>query len=413
MIKLLILFFVYLNFFGADAQISKKPDAASSAIRQGGYQASTLLTSVINKADITLHDVNTPDAQPELGVNNNDLAEMDNDEVLSDVEEDDDDDELMNVNSTNSGDVAMGSASKGGKRLKAKFFRYRKADCEKKRRPHSGKKLKEGKCYKLHKNHFNSFDFCLGKQKKDKKDKDDDDDDESETPSGCRVIIFFDKKCKDEASSTAEGSCKDIGEEGTDDDDDKDDEDDDGKKLYARDLLGKKGKGPKYKSAKFICDGVDTSENTTRTETEDDYSATTTVSSQPIHVADPTGSSPKSSVPSLITATGSTKSATHHSSKTGSGNTTSTSAPEDPDDDDDDDDKEDEKEDDDDEEDEKEDDDDEDKATSTSATQTTKTKKHKTKSHKSKTHTKTKKHHTKTQSFTTESAQATSDSPNT
>ncbi|CAD0088258.1 unnamed protein product [Aureobasidium mustum] len=114
MIKLLILFFGYLNFFGADAQISKKPDAASSAIQQGGYQASTLLTSVINKADITLHDVNTPDTQP-------DFAEMDNDEVLSDVEEDDDDDELMNANSTNSGDVAVSSASKGGKRLKAKF----------------------------------------------------------------------------------------------------------------------------------------------------------------------------------------------------------------------------------------------------------------------------------------------------
>lgn len=422
MLKLLIIFFGCLNFSGVGAQISKKPDIASSAIQQDGYQANTLLTSVINKADI-------PDTQVQSDDNGNDPAEMDNAEVLSDVEEDDDDDEspvneLFGTNATNFGDVGMSSASKGGERLKVRLVRYHKADCEKKRHPHKGKKLKEGKCYKLHKNHFKSYEFYFGKKKKkeDKKGKDEDDDDESEgdTSKGCRVMIFFDKKCKDEASSTnAADSCKDIGEEGVGDDDDDDDDDDKDKKLHARDLMVKRDKGPKYKSAKFLCDGVDTSENTTKTETEDDYSVTTTVSSQPVYVADPTGSSSKSYTPSSITATRSSKSATHLS-KSGSEEPTTTSAPvdeKDPDDDDDDDDDkededtEDEKEDDDRED--EEEDDDEDKETSSTASSTTKNKKHKTKSHKSKKHTKTKKHHTKTQSQTvaTESAQAASDAP--
>lgn len=424
MLKLLIIFFACLNFSGVGAQISKKPDAASSAIQQGGYQASTLLTSVINKAD-------SPDTQAQIDANNNGLAEMDNAEVLSDVEEDDDDDEspaneLIGTNAANSGDVAMSSASKGSERLKVRLVRYHKADCEKKRHPHKGKKLKEGKCYKLHKNHFKSYEFYFGKKKKeDKKGKDEDDDDDSEddTSKGCRVMIFFDKKCKDEASSTnAADSCKDIGEEGVDDDDDDDDDDKD-KKLHARDLMVKRDKGPKFKSAKFLCDGVDTSDNTTKSETEDDYSVTTTFSSQPVRVADPTGSYSKSYTPSSITASRSSESATHLS-KSSSGEPTATSAPvdeKDPDDDDDDDDDkedddtEDEKEDDD-KEDEKEDED-EDKETSSTASSTasstTKTKKHKTKSHKSKKHTKTKKHHSKTQTqtATTESAQAASDSP--
>ncbi|KAH0390853.1 hypothetical protein KCU89_g15148, partial [Aureobasidium melanogenum] len=285
MLKLLIIFFGCLNFFGAVAQISKKPDAASSAVRDGGYQASTLLTSVINKVDIVPHDLDASNAQSQPVANTtDDLAEMDNDEVLSDAEEEDDDDEsleLMDANVTDTGDVAMSSASKGGKRLKARLVRYHKAECEKKRHPRKGKKMKEGKCHKLDKNHFKSYEFCIGKQKKDKKGKDDDDDDdESDIPSGCRMMIFFDKKCKDEASSTnAEESCKDIGEEGVDDDDDDDDKDD--RKLHSRDLMVKKGKGPKYKSAKFLCDGVDTSENTKKTETEDDYYVTTSVSSQP------------------------------------------------------------------------------------------------------------------------------------
>lgn len=419
MLKLLIIFFGCLNFSGVGAQISKKPDVASSALQQDGYQASTLLTFTINKAD-------TPDTRAQFDANDDDLAEVENAEVLSDVEEDDDDDEspaneLMNVNATNFGDVAMSSASNGGERLKVRLVRYHKADCEKKRHPHKGKKLKEGKCYKLHKNHFKSYEFYFGKKKKeDKKGKDDDDDDDSEedTSKGCRVMIFFDKKCKDEASSTnAADSCKDIGEEGVDDDDGDDDDDKD-KKLRARDLMVKRDKGPKYKSAKFLCDGVDTSENTTKTETEDDYSVTTTVSSQPVHVTDPTGSSSKSYTPSSITATRSSKSATHLS-KSGSEEPTTTSEPvgeKDPDDDDDDDDKEDEdtedEKEDDDREDEKEDDD-EDKEPSSTASSTTKTKKHKTKSYTSKKHTKTKKHHTKTQSQTvaTESAQAASDAP--
>ncbi|KAH0007511.1 hypothetical protein KCU78_g11740, partial [Aureobasidium melanogenum] len=414
MLKLLIIFFGCLNFFGAVAQISKKPDAASSAVQDGGYQASTLLTSVINKVDIVPHDLDASNAQSQPAANTtNDLAEMDNDEVLSDAEEEDDDDEsleLMDANVTDTGDVAMSSASKGGKRLKARLVRYHKAECEKKRHPRKGKKMKEGKCHRLDKNHFKSYEFCIGKQKKDKKGKDDDDADESDIPSGCRMMIFFDKKCKDEASSTnAEESCKDIGEEGVDDDDDDDDKDD--RKLHARDLMGKKGKGPKYKSAKFLCDGVDTSENTKKTETEDDYYVTTSVSSQPVRVVDPTGSYSKSYTPSSITATRSTKSAT---CKTGSADTTATAVDEkDPDDDDDDDD-DDEKEGDDKEDDDKEDDkedDDEDKETSSTASQTTKTKKHKTKSHKSKTHTKSKKHHSKTRSISaTQSAQATSDS---
>ncbi|KAG9652136.1 hypothetical protein KCU95_g13045, partial [Aureobasidium melanogenum] len=424
MLKLLIIFFGGLNFFGAVAQISKKPDAGSPAIQNGGYQTSTLLTSVINKADIVPHDLDASNAQAQFDANATGLADMDNDEVLSDVEEEDDDhdespaNELIDANATNSEDVAMSSAanSKGGKRLKARLVRYRKADCEKKRRPHKGKKMKEGKCHTLHKKHFNSYEFCLGKQKKHKKgkddDDDDDDDDEEDSPKGCRMIIFFDGKCKNEASSTnAEESCKDIGEEGVDDDDD-DDKDD--KKLHARDLMVKKGKGPKYKSAKFLCDGVDTSENTTRTETEDDYYVTTSVSSYPIRVADPTGSSSKSYTLSSITATRSTRSATRLSSKSGSGEPTATSAPVDEKDPDDDDDDDDEKEDDDKEDDDKEDDkedDDEDKETSCTASQTTKTKKHKSKSHKSKTHTKTKKHHSKTQSISaTQSAQATSNS---
>ncbi|KAG9738415.1 hypothetical protein KCU73_g9743, partial [Aureobasidium melanogenum] len=413
MLKLLIIFFGCLNFFGAVAQISKKPDAASSAVQDGGYQASTLLTSVINKVDIVPHDLDASNAQSQPAANTtDDLAEMNNDEVLSDAEEEDDDDEsleLMDANVTDTGDVAMSSASKGGKRLKARLVRYHKAECEKKRHPRKGKKMKEGKCHRLDKNHFKSYEFCIGKQKKDKKGKDDDDDDdESDIPSGCRMMIFFDKKCKDEASSTnAEESCKDIGEEGVDDDDDDDDKDD--RKLHARDLMGKKGKGPKYKSAKFLCDGVDTSENTKKTETEDDYYVTTSVSSQPIRVVDPTGSYSKSYTPSSITATRSTKSAT---CKTGSADTTATAVDEkDPDDDDDDDD---EKEGDDKEDDDKEDDkedDDEDKETSSTASQTTKTKKHKSKSHKSKTHTKSKKHHSKTRSISaTQSAQATSDS---
>ncbi|KAH0017069.1 hypothetical protein KCU78_g7643, partial [Aureobasidium melanogenum] len=405
MLKLLIIFFGGLNFFGAVAQMSKKPDTASSAVQDGGYQASTLLASVINKAEIVPHDLDASNAQAQFDANTTDLADMDNDEVLSDAEEEDDDDdealELMDANVTNSGDVAMSSASKGGKRLKARLVRYHKAECEKKRHPHKGKKMKEGKCHRLDKNHFKSYEFCIGKQKKDKKGKDDDDDDESEILSGCRMMIFFDKKCKDQASSTnAEESCKDIGEEGVDDVDDDDDKDD--KKLHARDLMGKKGKGPKYKSAKFLCDGVDTSENTTTTETEDDYYVTTSISSQPIRVVNPTGSSSKSYTPSSITATRSTKSATRLSSKSGSGEPTATTAPvdeKDPDDDDDDDDdKDDDDKDDDDKEDDKEDDD-EAKETSSTASRTTKTKKHKTKSHKSKTHTKSKKHRSKTQSI--------------
>ncbi|KAG9944265.1 hypothetical protein KCU85_g8035, partial [Aureobasidium melanogenum] len=401
MLKLLILFFGCLNFFGAVAQISKKPDPASSTPQNVGYQASTLLTSVINKADIVPHDNDASNAQGQLVANATDPADLDNDEVLTDVEEDDDDNDDY---SPANGDTAMSSGSKGGKRLKAHLGRYHKADCEKKRHPKKGKKMKEGKCHTLHKNHFKSYDFCIGEQKKDKKGKDDDDDDsEEDIPKGCRMMIFFDGKCKNEASSTnAEESCKDIGEEGVDDDDDDDDKDD--KKLHARDLLTRRGKGPKYKSAKFLCDGVGTSDNTTKTMTEDDYYVTTTVSSQPVRVV--TGSSSRSYTPSSITATRSTKLATRSSC---SGEPAATSTPvdeKDPDDEDDDDDK-----DDDDKEDEKEDDDD-DKETSATVSQTSSTKKHKSKSHKSKTHTKSKKHHSKTQTVSaTQSAQATSGSP--
>ncbi|KAK6000462.1 hypothetical protein QM012_003708 [Aureobasidium pullulans] len=398
MLNLLVIFFGCLPFRDALAQVSKKPDLASSAVQHGKYHASTLVTSFISKPDIVLHEANTLEGQPELGAIDDNPAEMDNDEVLSDAEEDDDHDdslenELIDASTTDSGDAVMSSASKG-KRLKARLIRYHKADCEKKRRPHKGKKMKEGKCHTLHKNHFNSYEFTIGKKKKDKKDKDDDDDDDSkgDTSKGCRMIIFFDGKCKDEASTTnAEDSCKDIGEEGVDDDD---------KKLQVRDLMGKKGKGPKYKSAKFICDGVDSSDKPTTTEIEEDYYVTTTVYSQPVRVADSTGSSSKSYTPSSVTAIQLTRSATRVPSK--SGEPTSTTAPvEEKDPDNDDDYKEGENEDD-----EKEDDD-EDKEISTIASASTKTK-----SHKSKKHTKSNKHHTKTQAVvTTESVQTTGDSP--
>jgi hypothetical protein len=87
MMKLLLLFFGS-TAHGVVAQISKKPDVASSASQPGGSQASTLLTSVINKADVVLHEVDDDDAQTNLNANTFDMEDA---EVLTDTEEGDDD----------------------------------------------------------------------------------------------------------------------------------------------------------------------------------------------------------------------------------------------------------------------------------------------------------------------------------
>ncbi|CAD0095380.1 unnamed protein product [Aureobasidium vineae] len=354
MMKLLLLFFGCLNLYGAVAQISKKPDVASSAVQPGGYQPSTLLTSVINKADTVLHEANTPN----FDANDKGLADINDDEVLTDTEvndDDDDDDEqhpsiLADTKDPNSVGLAMSNTkhhSKGGKGIRARL------------------KMREGKCHTLHiPKRFNSYEFNL-KESKGKKGKDDDES-EDDSSQGCRIVIYHDGKCTDEASSANEGSCTDIGDEDGDDKDDKDD-----KKLHVRDFMGK---GPKYKSAKFVCDGLDAG-NPTSTESESDYYSTTSLFSD--RYVDSTGSSSKIFTPP---------------SKT----TTPLSSKSDKEDDD--------------------DDDDEDKEDSPKpkATKTTKTKKHKTKSHKSK-KTKSKKHHSKTQSIvtTTEPALTTSDGPDT
>ncbi|CAD0108541.1 unnamed protein product [Aureobasidium uvarum] len=408
MMKLLLLFFGYLNFYGAVAQISKKSDVASSAVQPGRYQASTLLTSIINKADINLHEVDTPNAQTEFDANYNDLADMNDNEVLTDTEDNDDDDDddddddeqhpsvLADVNNPNSANFAMSSADnqfKGGKGVRARLVRYKKADCEKKRTG-KGKRMRESKCHTLHRKHFNSYEFILRESKKGKKDKDDDES-EDDSSKGCRVVIYHDGKCTDEASSANEESCTDIGDEDGDDKEDKDDKDD--KKLHARDLMSER---PKYKSAKFLCDGVNAGDPTS-TESESDYYSTTSLYSD--RYADPTGSSSKAfTLPS--------KTATPLSSKSESGEPTTTDAP-DPDDDEQDPDDDDDEEDDDDVDD---DDDGKEDSPKPKTTKTIKTKKHKTKSHKSK-KTKSKKHHSKTQSIvtTTEAVPTTSDGPDT
>lgn len=263
--KILLLFFGFLTSSGVVAQVSRKPDVASSAVHPGGFQATTLLTSVINDADIVLHDVNDRNDQTELVANTNELVEMD-DEVLTDTEEGEDD-ELDVVDEPDSGDLALGSTadSHSGKGVRARLLRFRKTDCEKKRGSGKGKKMKEGKCHTLHKKHFQSYQFSVGQQKNNKKnkDKDDKDDDyEDSTSTACRITVYHDGKCKDEASTANEGSCEDM--EDAEDDDDKE------RRLYSRDLMSKP-KGPKYNSAKFLCDGVDVSTNSSSTKSVSDY----------------------------------------------------------------------------------------------------------------------------------------------
>jgi hypothetical protein len=246
MIKLLLLFFG-LASQEALAQISKKPDVATSAILPGGFQASTLLTSVINKADITLHEVDDGNA---LYANTNDLIDMDDAEVLTDIEEGED--TLDAIDDLNFEDLAMSSTagSKGGKGIKARLVRYKRSECVKKRGG-KGKKMKEGKCHTLHKKHFQSYQFSIHQKGSKNKDKDDEADYDDVSPKACRIIIYHDGKCKDEASTANEMSCEDM----EDADDDEDDEED--MKLHARDLM--KPKGGKFKSARFLCDGVDVS----------------------------------------------------------------------------------------------------------------------------------------------------------
>jgi hypothetical protein len=268
MLKLLLLFFG-LASHEALAQISKKPDVASSTYQPGGIQTSTLLTSVINKADVVLHEIDNDNAHSIVDANANESFDMDDAEVLTDIEEGDD--TLDVIDDLNSEDVVMSSTadSKGDKGIKARLVRYRKSECVKKRGG-KGKKMKEGKCHTLHKKHFQSYQFSIhqkGSKKKDK-DKDDEDDYDDVSPKACRIIIYHDGKCKDEASTANEMSCEDM-----DDADDEDDEEEEDKKMHARDLM--KPKGGKYKSARFLCDGVVVSSHNSSSVTVSEYYSVT------------------------------------------------------------------------------------------------------------------------------------------
>jgi hypothetical protein len=384
MLKLLLLFFG-LASHEALAQISKKPDVASSAILPGGFQASTLLTSVINKADVVLHEVDNDNAQSNIDANADELFDMDDAEVLTDIEEGDD--TLDDINDLDSGDLSMSSTanSEGGKGIKARLICYKKSECVKKRGG-EGKKMKEGKCHTLHKKHFQSYQFSIHQKGSKKKDKDDEAEaDYDDVPSkACRIIIYHDGKCKDEASTANEMSCEDM--DGADDDED--DEDDEELKLHARDLM--KPKGGKYKSAKFLCDGVVVSSHNSSSITVSEYYSVTSdyysvtssyhsttsdhysvTSSFPEHAWNVNATSlPSRSIPpSSVNAT--------LSSKTISGEPTSTDVPDEEDEEDFDENEGEEEVDD-----EKEEADEEGKNVKTPGSQITKTRKHRSKSHK-------------------------------
>lgn len=398
MMRILWLLFGFLTASGVIAQVSRKPEVAASAIQPGGFQATTLLTSVINNADIVLHDVNDYNDQTEMFADIDDLVEMDDDEVLTDTEEDNDD-ELDDIDVSNPGDLALGSSvgSQVGKGVRARLLRFKQTDCEKKRGTGKGKKMKEGKCHTLHKKHFQSYQFSVGEKKSQrKKNKDDEDDDHDDSTSkACRIIVYHDGKCKEEASTANEGTCEDM--------EDAEDDDDEGKKLHSRDLVSKP-KGPKYRSAKFLCDGVDVSTNSSSTKTVSDhytvssshYSATsrhhsstsghysaTPYSSRHIESANATALSSRSSSPSSMNATLSSSPPTRSPSKTLSTESITTDPP-------DEDDKEDEDNEDPEEDDregpeekaEQDEPDDEDHRSNLPHSQSTKTKKHKSRSHK-------------------------------
>lgn len=129
--NILLLFFGLLTSFRVVAHVSRKPDVAASAIQSGGSQATTLLTSVINNADIVIHDVSTYNDQTELVANTDDLVGMDDAEVLTDTEEDDDN-ELDEVTEANSEESAMDSiaSSQAGKGNRARLLRFKQTDCE-------------------------------------------------------------------------------------------------------------------------------------------------------------------------------------------------------------------------------------------------------------------------------------------
>lgn len=380
--RLCLLFIGFLPHYGAIAQISKKPDIASSAIQPGGFQATTLLTSVINDADIVLHEIDTSNGQTELVANTDDLVDMDDSEVLTDTEEDEDD-ELDEINEHNSGDSALGSTTsfQAGKGNRARLLRFKQTDYEKKRGIGKGKKMKEGKCHTLHKKHFQSYQFSVGEKKSTKKKNKDDEDDDYDDPTSkaCRIIVYHDGKCKEEASTANEGSCEDM--------EDTEDDDDDVKKLHSRDLMAKP-KGGKYRSAKFLCDGVDVSNSSSTHSVSNHYTASssrysnskhasrtseysaTLPSSKPIGGANATVMSSPSSGNSTLLSTPPPR-----YSKTASEDPTTTDPP------DDDEDKEDPEEEPEDEEEEDESDN-EDHKSDLSKSQKTKTRKHKSKSHK-------------------------------
>jgi hypothetical protein len=376
MMKLLLLFFG-LASYGVIAQISKKPDVASSAIQPGGFQTSTLLTSVINKADVVLHEVDDNNAQTDFNANTFDMEDT---EVFTDTEEGDDD-ELDVVNDFKPEDLAMSNTanSKGGKGIKARLIRYKHSECEKKRGSGKGKKMKEGKCHTLHRRYFQSYQFSIREKKSKKKDEDDESDDGP--ANACRIIIYHDGKCKDEASTANEESCEDM--EGNDDDED------DNKKLHSRDLM--KLKGGKYKSARFLCDGVDASSNNSSSETVREYYSVTSSYHHPTldhySTTEDFYSATSSSASAMnLTATGSSSkffpsssANSTLSSKTISRQPTTTEAPdeEDKEDPEEEDDKEDPNE-----KDEEDEADDKDEKETLPGSQATKTRKHSSKSHK-------------------------------
>jgi hypothetical protein len=404
MMKLLLLFFG-LASYGVIAQISKKPDVASSAIQPGGFQTSTLLTSVINKADVVLHEVDDNNAQTDFNANTFDMEDT---EVFTDTEEGDDD-ELDVVNDFKPEDLAMSNTanSKGGKGIKARLIRYKHSECEKKRGSGKGKKMKEGKCHTLHRRYFQSYQFSIREKKSKKKDEDDESDDGP--ANACRIIIYHDGKCKDEASTANEESCEDM--EGNDDDEDDD------KKLHSRDMM--KPKGGKYKSARFLCDGVDASSNHSSSETVSEYYSVTSSYHSPASSYYSTTenfySATSSSAPAMnLTATGSSSrffpsssANSTLSSKTISGQPTTTEAP-------DEDDKEDPEEEvekaDPNEKDEEDETDEKDKEVIRPGSQTTKTKKHSSKSHKKTKGTKKHSKQTQTTVTATKSAETITDS---
>jgi hypothetical protein len=393
MMKLLLLFFGFA-FYGVVAQISKKPDVASSVTQPGGFQASTLLTSVINKADIVLHEVDDDNAQTDFNTNPFDMEDA---EVLTDTEEGDDDE----LDYANPEDLAISSTSdsKGDKGIKARLIRYKHTECDNKRGRGKGKKMKEGKCHTLHRKYFQSYQFSIREEKSKKKDKDEDDEFDDGPANACRIIIYRDGKCKDEASTANEESCEDVEEK------DDGDEDDD-KKLHSRDLM--KPKGGKYKSARFLCDGVDASPNNSSSETVSEYYSVTsgfhdpTSSYYPI-TSDYYSATSSSASAMNLTVTGSSSkffpsssANSTLSSKTISVQPTTTEVPDEEDKEDPE--EEDEKEDPNEEEEEEEETDDKEKEQPLSKSQT------KTKKHSSKSHTKTKgtkKHSKQTQSTVT------------